>query len=164
MTAQDTLTAPAPANDRELVLTRIIEASPEALFRCWTTPELMKQWFAPKPFTVPVVETDVRTGGASLVVMRDPDGNDYPNPGVYLEVVPNRKIVFTDAFTEAWVPSPKPFMVATITFEDLGGGKTRYTATARHWTVADRETHEQMGFHEGWGLCADQLAALAATL
>lgn len=130
--AQDTHTAQAPANDRELVLTRVIDASPEALFRCWTTPELMKQWFAPKPFTVPVAETDLRAGGASLIVMRDPEGNDYPNPGVYLEVVPNRKIVFTDAFTEAWVPSDKPFMVATVTFEDLGGGKTRYTAVARH--------------------------------
>ncbi|WP_332772862.1 SRPBCC family protein [Phenylobacterium sp.] len=163
MTAQAAQAAPADEN-RELVLTRIIDASPEALFRCWTDPELMKQWFAPKPFTVPVVETDLRAGGASLVVMRDPDGNDYPNPGVYLEVVPNQKIVFTDAFTEAWAPSQKPFMVATVTFEGLGGGKTRYTATARHWTVADRETHEQMGFHEGWGICADQLAALAATL
>src|SRR3990167_28285 len=102
MTAQ---AAPAPVQadeSLELVLTRIIDASPEALFRCWTDPELMKQWFAPKPFTVPVVETDPRAGGASLVVMRDPDGNDYPNPGVYLEVVPNKKIVFTDAFTEAW--------------------------------------------------------------
>jgi len=100
-------------------------------WRRWTDPELMKQWFAPKPFTVPVVETDLRAGGSSLVVMRDPDGNDYPNPGVHLEVVPNEKIVFTDAFAKAWEPALKPFMVATVTLEDSGGGKTRCTAAAR---------------------------------
>lgn len=158
------MTDQAPASDRELVLTRIIDVPAEKLFRAWTTPELMKQWFAPKPFTTPVVENDLRPGGSCLVVMRDPDGNDYPNPGVYLEIVPNQKIVFTDAFAEGWVPAGKPFMTATIAFEDLGDGKTRYVATARHWSVEDRETHEKMGFHEGWGICADQLAEVAAKL
>jgi uncharacterized protein YndB with AHSA1/START domain len=55
-------------------------------------------------------------------------------------------------------------MVGIITFEDLGGGKTRYRAVARHWTVEDRQTHEAMGFHEGWGIVADQMAEVAATL
>lgn len=55
-------------------------------------------------------------------------------------------------------------MTAIITFEDVGGGKTKYTARARHGTVADREQHEKMGFHEGWGICADQLAEVAAKL
>ena len=54
-------------------------------------------------------------------------------------------------------------MTAILTFED-NGGKTKYTALVRHWTVADRERHEQMGFHTGWGQCADQLAALAKRL
>ena len=159
----DTLAA-APANDRELVLTRVVDVPAEKLFRGWTEPELMKQWFAPKPFTAPVAETDVRPGGSSFIVMKDPEGNEYPNRGVYLDVVPGKKIVFTDAFDSAWIPSAKPFFVATVEFEDLGGGKTRYTATARHWTVEDRDTHEKMGFHEGWGIVADQLAALARTL
>lgn len=149
--------------DRELVLTRLIDASPEKLFRCWTDPELMKQWFCPKPWSIAKVETDLRPGGSSLVVMRSPEGEEFPNPGIYLEVVPNRKIVFTDAYTSAWVPSEKPFMTAIVTFEEEDG-KTRYTAIARHWTVADREAHEKMGFHEGWGTCADQLAELAKTL
>jgi uncharacterized protein YndB with AHSA1/START domain len=96
--------------------------------------------------------------------MRDPEGNDYPNRGVYLEVVPDRKIVFTDAFTEAWVPSAKPFFVGTVTFEDAGSGRTKYTARASHWTEADRDAHEKMGFHDGWALCARQLEALAKTL
>ncbi|MFT4181324.1 MAG: SRPBCC domain-containing protein, partial [Rhizobium sp.] len=67
-------------------------------------------------------------------------------------------------FTSAWVPSPKPFMVGTIQFEDIGNGKTRYTATVLHWTAEDRESHETMGFHEGWGQCTDQLASLAARI
>ncbi len=152
------------SNDRDLVITRDIAASPDKLYRCWTEPELMKQWFAPKPWTTTHVETDVRPGGANLMVMRGPDGQEFPNPGVYLEVVPNQRIVATDAYTSAWEPSAKPFMTLILTFEDLGGGRTRYTARARHWTAEDRAAHEKMGFHEGWGLCTNQLAELAATL
>lgn len=154
----------APETDRELVLTREINAPPEKLFRAWTQPELLKQWFAPLPFTTPHAELDVRPGGSSLIVMRGPDGTDYPNRGVYLEVVPNERLVSTDAFTHAWQPSEKPFMTLILTFEDIGGGRTRYTARVRHWTVEDREMHEKMGFHEGWGTCADQLAALVAKI
>ncbi|MEY4880172.1 MAG: hypothetical protein RJB62_1641 [Pseudomonadota bacterium] len=154
---------PAATNDRELVLTRLIDASPEALYRCWTDPELMKQWFAPLPWTTSRVENDLRAGGSCLIVMKSPEGEEYPNPGIYMEVVPGRKLVFTDAYTSAWVPSAKPFMTATITFEKEGD-KTRYTARVLHWTIEDRETHEKMGFHAGWGQCADQLAKLAATL
>ena len=152
------------SNDRDLVITRDIAASPDKLYRCWTEPELMKQWFAPKPWTTTHVETDVRPGGANLMVMRGPDGQEFPNPGVYLEVVPNERIVATDAYTSAWEPSAKPFMTLILTFEDLGGGRTRYTARARHWNAGDPAAHEKMGFHEGWGQCTDQLAELAATL
>jgi len=149
--------------DRELVLTRVIDAPPEKLFRAWTEPALLKQWFAPLPWTTPHAELDVRPGGASLVVMRGPDGNEFPHRGVYLEVVASERLVFTDAYSKAWEPSSKPFMTAILTFENQGG-RTRYTARVRHWTVADRETHEKMGFHEGWGRCTDQLAALVAKL
>jgi uncharacterized protein YndB with AHSA1/START domain len=147
----------------ELVITRLIAAPRETLYRCWTEPKLLKQWFAPRPFTTPVADMDVRPGGSSLIVMRTPDGNDMPNRGVYLEVVPNEKLVFTDAFTEAWIPSAKPFMTGMLTFADEGG-QTRYTARVRHWTREDKALHETMGFHQGWALCTDQLAALAATL
>jgi uncharacterized protein YndB with AHSA1/START domain len=149
--------------DRELVLTRLIDAPREKVWRCWTEPELMKQWFAPLPWTTPHVEVDVRPGGSATIVMRSPDGQDMPNRGVYLEVVPNQRLVSTDAFTAAWQPSEKPFMTLILTFEDEGG-KTRYTARVRHWTVADREAHEKMGFHQGWGICTDQLEALVARM
>ena len=150
-------------SDRELVLTRLIDAPREKLYRAWTDAALLKQWFAPLPWTTPHAELDVRPGGASNIVMRSPEGNDMPCPGVFLEVVPNQRLVFTDAYTSAWQPSQKPFMTVILTFEDEGG-KTRYTARVRHWTVADREAHEKMGFHQGWGQCADQLTALVAKL
>jgi len=69
------------------------------------------------------------------------------------------RIVFTDAFDDGWTPSTEPFMTAVVTFEEHGG-KTNYTARARHWTVADREKHEQMGFQKGWGESLDRLVAL----
>lgn len=148
----------------ELVLTRIIDAPREVLFRCWTDPALLPQWFAPRPWSIAACEIDLRPGGAFSIVMRSPEGEEFPNPGSLLEIVPNEKIVTTDALGPDWRPLGKPFMVAEMTFEDLGGGRTRYTATARHWSEEDKATHEQMGFHEGWGQCADQLAELAASL
>ena len=145
-----------PASDRELVLTRLIAAPREKVFQAWTDPALMLKWFTPKPWETVRVETDVRPGGSSLIVMRGPDGTEFPNRGVYLEVVPNERLVFTDAFTDAWKPSDKPFMTGVLTFEDEGG-KTRYTARVLHWNTADREAHEKMGFYEGWGKATEQL-------
>jgi len=148
----------------ELILTRLLDAPADKLFRCWTDPVLIKQWFAPRPYTTPVAQMDVRPGGASNVVMKSPEGQEIPCPGQYLEVVPNRRLVFSDAFTGNWNPKEgAPFMVATISFEPEGS-KTRYTAVVRHWSEDDKQKHEQMGFHQGWGICAGQLEALAKTL
>lgn len=159
MTASSKNTPTMSASDRELVLTRLIAAPREKLFQAWTRPELVVKWFAPRPWSTSRAEMDVRPGGSSLVVMRSPEGQEFPNRGIYLEVVENERLVFTDAYIDAWTPSEKPFMTAVLTFEDEGG-KTRYTARVLHWTVADREAHEKMGFNEGWGQCADQLAEL----
>jgi uncharacterized protein YndB with AHSA1/START domain len=148
----------------ELVLMREIDAPRETIFRAWTDPELLKQWFCPKPWGVSHAELDVRSGGSSVIVMNGPNGEVVDNRGVYLEVVPNEKIVFTDAFKTAWVPSEKPFMTGIVLLEPLGDGKTKYTAMARHWTEENKRTHEAMGFHEGWGAATDQLAALVATI
>lgn len=152
-----------PTDSRELVLTRLINAPREKLFRCWTEPALIVQWFTPPPWKTIRAEMDVRAGGSSLIIMQGPDGTEVPNPGVYLEVVKNERIVFTDAYTSAWVPSAKAFFTGVLTFEDEGG-KTRYTARARHWSAEDAKAHEALGFHVGWGIATDQLAALAATL
>ena len=97
--------------DRELTLTRLIDAPQEKVYRAWTDPNLLKQWFAPLPYTTPVAELDVRPGGSAFIVMRGPDGKDLPNHGVYLDVVPNQRLVSTDAYTKAWEPSEKPFKI-----------------------------------------------------
>ncbi|MCS4292877.1 uncharacterized protein YndB with AHSA1/START domain [Comamonas sp. BIGb0152] len=151
------------AHPQDLVLSRLINAPAATLYRCWTEPALLQQWFVPKPWTIASADVDVRVGGGSQIVMCDPQGNQYPNAGVYLEVVPDRRLVFTDAYTAGWVPSAKPFMTAIINFEPEAG-QTRYTATVRHWSEETRKQHEAMGFHTGWGVATDQLVALAATL
>jgi uncharacterized protein YndB with AHSA1/START domain len=156
-------TTPPADENRDLVLTRLINVPRAKLFRAWTEPELLKQWFTPRPYTTPIVELDVRPGGSNLIVMQSPEGTQFPNRGVYLEVVKNERLVFTDAYRVAWEPSVKPFMTVIVTFEDQGG-QTRYTALVRHWTVEDRINHEKMGFSQGWGVATDQLTALAATL
>ncbi|KAA3510178.1 SRPBCC family protein [Agrobacterium rosae] len=148
----------------DLVLIREFDAPREKLYEAWTDPKLLKQWFCPKPWGVSHAELDLRSGGASLIVMAGPNGEVVENRGVYLEVVANEKLVFTDAYTSAWVPAEKPFMTGIVLFEDMGDGRTKYTAIARHWTAEDKTAHEAMGFHEGWGMAADQLATLVATL
>ena len=82
--------------------------------------------------------------------MQGPDGTQMPNRGVYLEVVPNERLVFTDAYTSAWVPSAKPFFTCILTFEDEDG-QTRYTARARHWSAEDCAAHETDGIPPGLG-------------
>lgn len=150
-------------DSRELVLTRDVDLPREKIWRAWTDPELMKQWFVPRPWTISKVERDLRPGGACLVVMRSPDGQEFPNPGVYLEVVPNEKLVFTDAYIRPWEPSANPFMTVVLTLDDLGGGRTRYTARAMHWTAENRQKHEEMGFFPGWNKCLDQLIELMSS-
>jgi uncharacterized protein YndB with AHSA1/START domain len=150
--------------DTALEIVRVLDAPRMAVWRCWTEPELIKQWFTPKPWQTVGAEVDVRPGGTSLITMRSPEGKDFANPGVYLEVVPGEKLVFTDAFTSAWQPSGKAFMVGEIELSDAPDGKTHYVARARHWCAEDRKSHEDMGFHDGWNAAADQLEALAQTL
>jgi uncharacterized protein YndB with AHSA1/START domain len=152
------------ADDTTLVLDRIIRAPRARVWRCWTEPDLLRQWYCPKPWGVSHAELDVRPGGRNFVIMQGPEGQQVPLPGVYLEVVPGRRLVMTDAFERAWVPSGKAFMVADITLEDTPAGDTHCVSRALHWSVADREAHEKMGFHAGWGAAADQLEALARSL
>ncbi|MDX3926959.1 MAG: SRPBCC family protein [Shinella sp.] len=153
-----------PANDRELVLVRVLNATPAQLFKAWTTPELITQWFAPKPYETPVVEIEPRDGGKFRTVTRGPDDFHMDSTGVLLKVEENRRIIFTDAFGPDWKPTEKAFFTAEVIFDDLGDGRTRYTAIARHWNSEDREAHENMGFHEGWGQVATQLEEVASKL
>ncbi len=148
----------------ELVLERTLVAPRMAVWRCWTEPALMPIWFCPKPWYVSDIALDLRVGGASSMMMNGPNGERFPNGGVYLHVDIGKRLVFTDAFSSAWKPSGKAFMVGDIELADAPGGGTLYRAVARHWSTADRDAHEKMGFYEGWGKAADQLEALASTL
>ena len=156
------LSAPidSPLSERELILVRETDVPAAKLFAGWTTPELYPQWFCPKPWYVTDVEIDLRPGGFSRMTMCGPDGERFPNRGVYLEIVPTEKLVFTDAYFANWEPNPNPFFTGILTFETLPSGKTRYTARAVHWTKENCEKHAAMGFMEGWGKAFDQLVEL----
>ncbi|MBL8770786.1 MAG: SRPBCC family protein [Phenylobacterium sp.] len=154
----------APNNERELVLARIMDASPEALYRTWTDGSTYPEWFCPKPWRAEAQTLDLRPGGASRITMHGPDGEVFPNDGVFLELTPGRKIVFTDAFTEGWVPNPEGMMTAVITFEPHAGGKTLLTARVGHPTLEKKTQHAEMGFEDGWGVMLDQLEAVARRL
>ena len=149
---------------RDLVLTRDIDATPDKLYRAWTDPALITQWFTLGEWKAAKADLDVRAGGVSLVTMRGPDGAEFSNRDVYLEVSPNKRLVLTDAYTSAWVPSEQPFMTVTLSFDELPAGRTRYAARVSHWSVADREKHEAMSFHQNWPAMTEQLAAVVAKL
>lgn len=159
MSTTENTGTPAPAS-RELVLTRDVAASAESLFKVWT--QRLTEWFAPRPLTTTLLEMDLRPGGVIRTLMQGPDGAEYPTKGIFLEIVENRKIVFTDAYGANWEPSPDIFFTAVVTFDPLPDGRTRYTARALHWTEENCAKHAAMGFQEGWGQCLDQLVELAA--
>jgi uncharacterized protein YndB with AHSA1/START domain len=148
----------------ELSVTRFIDAPPETVYRVYT--ERLEEWWAPAPWKTRVVEMDLRPGGRFAFEMTGPEGESHPSDSVYLEVVPNARIVNTNAFTAGW--QPKGSMdsdcdfpcVSIITFEPEGSG-TRYTARVRHWTEAAVKAHEAMGFEPGWNMVTAQLAGLA---
>ncbi len=147
----------------DLSLTREIALPPAVLFACWTQSQHIPQFFVPKPHRVLACHIDLRVGGAFNTTF-DVDGAVMQNNGVWLEIVQDKKLVFTDAYTEGWKPAPEPFMTAIITLDDLGDNRSRYTAIARHRSAEAAETHRQMGFYQGWGTVVDQLEAYARSL
>lgn len=147
----------------DLVLVRDLAAPRPLIWECWTKAEHLVHWFVPHPHRVTACHLDVRVGGACNTTF-EVEGAVMENRGVYLEVVPQERLVFTDCYTEGWKPAAEPFMTAILTFEDLGGGKTRYTAVARHRNAETARSHAEMGFHDGWGTVASQLEAYAQGL
>lgn len=147
----------------DLVLERVIDVPPELVWAAWTTPEHLRKWFVPAPWTVADVEVDLRPGGQFRTVMRSPEGEETDVSGCYLEVVPNRRLVWTDALLPGFRPAPEPFFTAIVTMEPHGQG-TRYVARALHRDGEGRRKHEEMGFHEGWGQVLDQLVELCKAM
>ncbi len=154
---------PEPADRRELIVTRHIAASPAAVYRCWTEPALMTRWFTLHGWRTVAADLDLRPGGASVVTMRDADGVEMLNRDQYCEVVPNERLVLTDAYTGDWQPSDAAFMTIVLTFDADADG-TRFTMCFRHWSAADRDQHAAMGFDDTWRVATDALATVAATL
>jgi uncharacterized protein YndB with AHSA1/START domain len=147
--------------DHDLVISRLLKAPRAALWRAWTEPERLKEWWCPKPWVTEVRAFDFRPGGNFHTFMSGPDGGSSDNPGCFLEIVPGERIVWTTMLTGGWQPAtPWMPLTAVFSFADEAGG-TRYTATAMHPDAATRDKHDAMGFHEGWNLCIDQLEAYA---
>lgn len=142
----------------ELTIERVIDAPPAAVWQAWT--DHKEEWFCPKPWRTEIVAQDLRAGGRSALVMLGPDGERNEMEGIFLEVVPGQRVVSTDVVNHRFEPQ-RPFMIRIERFEDLGDGRTRYTASARHWAREVMEEHREMGFEIGWGICADQLAEVA---
>lgn len=146
----------------DLVLERVVDVSPETVWKAYTQPEHLKKWFTPRPWMTIDCEIDLRPGGIFRTTMRSPEGEEFPNVGCYLEVVPNQKLVWTTALGPGYRPHPKVIsgfedpITAVILLEPVGR-KTRYTAIAIHGTAESAEKHDRMGFQEGWGTALEQL-------
>ena len=159
------------AETYDLVLERILDAPRELVWRAWSEPENLKQWWAPRPYRTVECEMDLRPGGTFYTRMVGPEDFDSPIRGCFLEVVPGEKAVWTTALTEGYRPASESphgcgafVFTAIMTFEDASGGGTLYRAVAMHKNREDRDTHAEMGFHDGWGTVATQLGEVAAGL
>ncbi|MBF5003327.1 SRPBCC family protein [Diaphorobacter caeni] len=162
--ANDTPSVDARAEENDLVITRTLHAPRAAVWRAWSEPELLKQWWCPRPWSTEVRAFELRAGGAFHTFMQGPDGGSSDNPGSFLEVVPQTRLVFTSMLLADWRPN-KPWMpfTAVITMEDEGAD-CRYTARVMHPDEATRDKHEQMGFFDGWNAAITQLEDCASTL
>lgn len=160
-------------SDHDLVLERVLDAPRRLVWEAWTTPEHIRKWWAPRPYQTPEVELDLRPGGIFRMRMTGPDGFDTGTGGAgcVCEVVEGERVVWTSALGPGWRPNEAGdpnrggfLFTAIITFEDAPGGRTLYRAVAKHQNPGDAEIHAKMGFHDGWGTCADQLGEVAKAL
>ena len=157
--------------ETDLVLERTLDAPRHLVWTALTTPEHIKKWWAPRPYQTPEVELDLRPGGRFYNRMTGPDGFEAAGNGCILDVAEGERMVWTSALGPGWRPNDlgpegcgRLSFTAIMTLADAGEGKTLYRAVAMHRNPADAETHAKMGFHDGWGTCADQLGEVAAEL
>jgi uncharacterized protein YndB with AHSA1/START domain len=141
----------------ELVLTRVIDAPRERVFKAWSQPEQVTRWFAPLPYTLPKCEMDFRVGGRFSMTMRSPEGQEYPFTGVYREITPYSRLVWTGEFPYG----PAEQMRTEVAFEKDG---TKTTLTVRQtFSVLTPETEPHTkGAKQGWTATLDQLEALCS--
>ena len=155
---------PQPEGEHTLTLVRTLAAPRSVVWRCWTETDLLKQWFCPKPWTVPEADFDLRVGGRMNTVMAGPNGERFEGLGMWLAIEPMHKLVFTDAYTEGFVPTAQSFMTGVVELADAPNGHTHMTWSARHATAEAKAKHLEMGWEAGWNAATDQLDALAQTM
>jgi uncharacterized protein YndB with AHSA1/START domain len=143
--------------ERELTITRIFDAPRELVFRAWTDPKHLAQWWGPKYFTNTVCEADVRPGGALYIEMTDPDGVAHPTKGTFREIVPPERLVFTTTAFEDEAGNPQLEGLNTVTFEDYQG-KTRLTLYVKILKATPEVAWALAGMNEGWSQSLDKLA------
>jgi uncharacterized protein YndB with AHSA1/START domain len=144
----------------DLNISRVIKASRSAVWNAWTDSASFERWWIPEPAQCRVVEMDLRPGGALVTHISENGGAFAPHlSACYLAVDHLERIVFTNALLGGWRPAEQPFITAIITLRDHPLG-TDYSAHVMHKSNADREMHETLGFHDGWGTVAEQLARL----
>lgn len=144
------------ANAQELVINRTFDAPRELVWEAWTDPDQLKHWSAPRGFTLPVSEGDLRPGGKWRACMRKPDGTELWLGGVYREIVEPERLVFTHAWDdEGGKPGPETIVTVTLSERD---GKTQMNFRQTGFESAEsREGHS-----EGWNECFDLLDDLLA--
>jgi uncharacterized protein YndB with AHSA1/START domain len=142
----------------ELIVTRVLDSTPENVFEAWTDPKQMEQWWGPKCFTNPVCELDVRPGGAWRIVMRGPDGIEYECGGVYSEVVKPERLVFSN---NAFDRAGKLLLegVTSVTFA-AQGAKTKLTLETRVVGKVSYAAQMLAGMEAGWNQSLDRLTDL----
>jgi len=143
-----------------VTIRRTFDAPRALVWRAWTDPKMMAQWFGPRMFSIPVCELDVRVGGRLRIVMRGPDGSDYPMQGVFTEVVPQERLVFTN------IPTDKDGHhlmegETRVTFADAGGG-TELVMTSHMVGLVPIAKQMLAGMEMGWTMSIDKLGELLA--
>lgn len=139
--AVTTVTTPS---DREIVITRVFDAPPKLVFEAWTRPEHVRHWYGTADLTVISCEIDLRLGGAYRYVLRDAAGQEYAFSGVYREVVPYHRLVYTDGFEG--MPGHEALVTVTLEEDD---GKTRLVSRSLYQTAQDRDAHIRSGMERG---------------
>lgn len=153
----------AAPGQRTLVIERIIDAPRDLVFKAWTDPRHVAQWWSPKYFTNPLCEMDVRPGGAILIHMQGPDGVVYPMKGVFHEIIEPERLVFASSAVEDEEGRPLLEIVNTVTFVEHEG-KTKLTMQAVVNRAASGSEGALAGMEEGWNQSLDKLADYVANL
>lgn len=143
---------------REVVLTRILNAPRPLVFSAWTEPDRLARWWGPECFTNPVCEIDLRPGGALRIVMKAPDGAEYPMSGVFQEIMPPERLVFTTAAEDGQGNHVLEGLTA-VTFEELDGG-TKLTVTSSATGLVDYAEQMLDGMEAGWSQSLNGLQTL----